>query len=58
MMVLQGVEQYNCITFPHCSSDVRKRGHVAVAMDSTHLMLHACDMEGNMEVSEQREGDQ
>ena len=49
LMVLQGVEQYNCITFPHCSSDVRKRGHVAVAMDSTHLMLHACDTEGNME---------
>ena len=52
------MEHYNRVTFPHCSSDVRKRGHVAVAMDSTSLMLHACDTEGNMEVGEQREGGQ
>ena len=49
-MVLQDAEQYNRVTFPHCSSDARKRGHVTVAMDSVRLQLHACDTEGNLEV--------
>ena len=55
-MVLQGAEQYNSVTFPHCSSDARKRGHVAVAMNSTQLQVHACDAEGNMEVGAPKQG--
>ena len=49
-MLLQGAEEYNTVTFPHCTSDARKSGHVAVAMDSSCLKLHACDSEGKMEV--------
>nr|CAB3266460.1 sorting nexin-27-like [Phallusia mammillata] len=40
---------YGSVTFPHCSCDSRKRGHVIVNISSTAFKLFACTDDGEIE---------
>ncbi|KAL0172137.1 hypothetical protein M9458_032448, partial [Cirrhinus mrigala] len=40
---------YNEITFPHCSCDSRRKGHVVTAISIRHFKLHACTEDGTLE---------
>ncbi|KFO56025.1 Sorting nexin-27, partial [Corvus brachyrhynchos] len=44
--MLRTCEGYNEITFPHCSCDSRRKGHVISAISIRHFKLHACTAEG------------
>lgn len=48
--MLRTCEGYNEITFPHCSCDSRRKGHVISAISIRHFKLHACTEEGQLEV--------
>nr|XP_021401780.1 sorting nexin-27 [Lonchura striata domestica] len=47
--MLRTCEGYNEITFPHCSCDSRRKGHVISAISIRHFKLHACTEEGQLE---------
>lgn len=47
--LLRTCEGYNEITFPHCSCDSRRKGHVITAISIQHFKLHACTEEGTLE---------
>jgi len=48
--MLRTCEGYNEISFPHCSCDSRRKGHVITAISIKHFKLHACTEEGQLEV--------
>uniref|UniRef100_A0A8C2F8L2 Sorting nexin 27b n=1 Tax=Cyprinus carpio TaxID=7962 RepID=A0A8C2F8L2_CYPCA len=47
--ILRTCEGYNEITFPHCSCDSRRKGHVVTAISIRHFKLHACTEDGTLE---------
>ncbi|NXY12242.1 SNX27 protein, partial [Pteruthius melanotis] len=49
LTMLRTCEGYNEITFPHCSCDSRRRGHVISAVSIRHFKLLACTEEGQLE---------
>lgn len=49
--ILRTCEGYNEITFPHCSCDSRRKGHVITAISIRHFKLHACTEDGTLEVN-------
>ncbi|NXM82072.1 SNX27 protein, partial [Oenanthe oenanthe] len=49
LTMLRTCEGYNEITFPHCSCDSRRKGHVISAISIRHFKLHACTEEGQLE---------
>ncbi|XP_051575943.1 sorting nexin-27-like isoform X2 [Myxocyprinus asiaticus] len=49
LSILRTCEGYNEITFPHCSCDSRRKGHVITAISIHHFKLHACTEDGTLE---------
>uniref|UniRef100_A0A8C1NUQ0 Sorting nexin 27b n=1 Tax=Cyprinus carpio TaxID=7962 RepID=A0A8C1NUQ0_CYPCA len=49
LSILRTCEGYNEITFPHCSCDSRRKGHVVTAISIRHFKLHACTEDGTLE---------
>ncbi|XP_016142314.1 sorting nexin-27-like [Sinocyclocheilus grahami] len=49
LSILRTCEGYNEITFPHCSCDSRRKGHVVTAISIRHFKLHACTEDGALE---------
>ncbi|TSO05439.1 Sorting nexin-27 [Bagarius yarrelli] len=49
LSLLRTCEGYNEVTFPHCSCDSRRRGHVIAAVSIHHFKLHACTEDGTLE---------
>uniref|UniRef100_A0A671LRC2 Sorting nexin-27-like n=1 Tax=Sinocyclocheilus anshuiensis TaxID=1608454 RepID=A0A671LRC2_9TELE len=49
LSILRTCEGYNEITFPHCSCDSRRKGHVITAISIRHFKLHACTEDGTLE---------
>uniref|UniRef100_A0A8C7YDH1 Sorting nexin 27 n=1 Tax=Oryzias sinensis TaxID=183150 RepID=A0A8C7YDH1_9TELE len=49
LSLLRSCEGYNEITFPHCSCDSRRKGHVITAISIQHFKLHACTEDGTLE---------
>ncbi|XP_060676543.1 sorting nexin-27-like isoform X2 [Hemiscyllium ocellatum] len=41
--------RYNEITFPHCTCDCRRKGHVISSISIKHFELHACTEQGELE---------
>ena len=38
------------VTFPHCSCDARKNGHVIVSISLRNFRLQACSEDGDLQV--------
>lgn len=51
LSLLRTCEGYNEVSFPHCSCDSRRKGHVITAISIHHFKLHACTEDGTLEVS-------
>lgn len=51
LSILRTCVGYNEITFPHCSCDSRRKGHVITAISILHFKLHACTEDGTLEVN-------
>ena len=49
--VARSLEGYGTVTFPHCSCDARKNGHVVVTISLKNFRLQACTEEGDLQVS-------
>ncbi|XP_022538744.2 sorting nexin-27a [Astyanax mexicanus] len=49
LSLLRTCEGYNEVTFPHCSCDSRRKGHVISAIGIHHFKLHACTEDGTLE---------
>uniref|UniRef100_A0A7N8WMM4 Sorting nexin 27a n=1 Tax=Mastacembelus armatus TaxID=205130 RepID=A0A7N8WMM4_9TELE len=49
LSLLRTCEGYNEVTFPHCSCDSRRKGHVITAISIHHFKLHACTEDGTLE---------
>uniref|UniRef100_A0A8C1FFZ1 Sorting nexin 27b n=1 Tax=Cyprinus carpio carpio TaxID=630221 RepID=A0A8C1FFZ1_CYPCA len=49
LSILRTCEGYNEMTFPHCSCDSRRKGHVVTAISIHHFKLHACTEDGTLE---------
>lgn len=50
LSLLRTCEGYNEVSFPHCSCDSRRKGHVITAISIHHFKLHACTEDGTLEV--------
>ncbi|XP_077988848.1 sorting nexin-27-like [Glandiceps talaboti] len=49
LQIARGLEGYNEISFPHCSCDARKTGHIIASCSVEHLKLQACTEDGQLE---------
>lgn len=49
LSLLRTCEGYNEVSFPHCSCDSRRKGHVITAISIHHFKLHACTEDGTLE---------
>lgn len=52
LSLLRTCDGYNEVTFPHCSCDSRRKGHVITAISIHHFKLLACTEDGVLEVTD------
>ena len=48
--MVQNLDGYGEVTFPHCACDSRKEGHVIASIGIGSFKLKACKEDGTLEV--------